>query len=43
LGDLGARDWQIEIAAPILIHALAQSEPLEIPEPEEAAPEGEAE
>jgi ribonuclease D len=43
LGELGARDWQIEIAAPILIHALAQSEPLEIPVPEEAAPEGEAE
>jgi ribonuclease D len=43
LGELGARDWQIEIAAPILIHALAQSEPLEIPEPEESAPEGEAE
>jgi ribonuclease D len=43
LGELGARDWQIEIATPILIHALAQSEPLEIPEPEEAAPEGEGE
>lgn len=39
LGELGARPWQIEIAAPILLHALAQSEALEIPEPEEAAPE----
>jgi ribonuclease D len=39
LGEMGARAWQIEIAAPILIHALAQSEALEIPEPEEAAPE----
>jgi hypothetical protein len=36
---MGARPWQIEIAAPILVHALAQSEALEIPEPEEAAPE----
>ena len=35
LSELGARPWQIEIAAPILIHALAQSEPLEIPEAEE--------
>ena len=36
LGEMGARPWQIEIATPILTHALAQSEPLEIPEPEEA-------
>jgi ribonuclease D len=43
LGELGARPWQIEIAAPILVSALAQSEPLEIPEPEEAAPEAAAE
>ena len=43
LRKLGARQWQIDIAAPILIHALAQSEPLEIPEPEEAAAEAEAE
>ncbi|CAN2207050.1 Rnd Ribonuclease D [Candidatus Nanopelagicaceae bacterium] len=40
---MGARQWQIDIAAPILIGALAQSEALEIPEPEEAAPEAEAE
>lgn len=39
LAEMGARPWQIEIAAPILVHALAQSEALEIPEPEEATPE----
>ena len=39
LREMGARPWQIEIAAPILIHALAQSEPLEIPEPEEVPTE----
>jgi ribonuclease D len=39
LAELGARPWQIEIATPILIYALAQSEALEIPEPEEAPSE----
>ena len=43
LGEMGARAWQIEIALPILINALAQSEALEIPEPEEATPEVPAE
>ncbi len=43
LGEMGARPWQIEIAAPILIKALAESEALEIPEPEEAVPEVPAE
>lgn len=38
LGELGARPWQIEIAAPILISALAQSEPLEVAEEEVAEP-----
>lgn len=38
LRELGARPWQIEIAAPILISALAQSEPLEVPEEEVAEP-----
>ncbi len=38
LSEMGARPWQIEIAAPILIDALAQDEPLEIAEPEEAPP-----
>jgi ribonuclease D len=37
LHSLGARDWQVEIAAPILIAALGESEPLEIPEAEESA------
>ena len=37
--SMGARPWQIEIAAPILIAALGESEPLEIPELEEAAPD----
>jgi ribonuclease D len=43
LGELGARPWQIEIAAPILISALAQSEPLEVPEVEEAPVEPQSE
>ena len=34
---LGARAWQIEIAAPILEFALLQSEPLEV-EPVEVEP-----
>lgn len=37
--SMGARPWQVEIVAPILIAALAESEPLEIPELEEAAPD----
>lgn len=37
--SMGARPWQVEIAAPILIAALGESEPLEIPEPEEVAEE----
>jgi ribonuclease D len=41
LRELGARPWQIDLAAPILIHALQQSEALEIPE-EESAESGEA-
>lgn len=36
LGEMGARQWQIDLAAPILIDALAQDEPLELPEPEDA-------
>lgn len=36
---MGARPWQVEIAAPILIAALGEDEPLELPEPEENAPE----
>ena len=36
LADLGARPWQIEVAAPILIDALAQREALEIPEEDSA-------
>ena len=32
LGELGARPWQIKIATPILIDALSQDEPLELPE-----------
>lgn len=32
LAELGARPWQIEVATPILIDALSQSEALEIPE-----------
>lgn len=34
LRELGARPWQIEIATPILVAALGESEPLEIPEEE---------
>ena len=34
---LGARRWQVDIAAPILEAALQEAEPLEIPEPEEPA------
>ncbi len=37
--SLGARPWQVEIATPILVAALGESEALEIPEPEEAAAE----
>ena len=33
---MGARQWQVDIAAPILIDAVSQSEALEVPEPEEA-------
>jgi ribonuclease D len=36
LGEMGARQWQIDLATPILINALAQDEPLELPEPEDA-------
>jgi ribonuclease D len=36
LADLGSRPWQIEVASPILIDALSQSEALEIPEEESA-------
>ncbi len=39
LADMGARQWQIEIAAPILRQALAQDEPLEMPEVEESPAE----
>lgn len=40
LAQMGARPWQIEYAAPILIAALAQDEPLEIaPDEAETAPE----
>lgn len=35
--EMGARPWQVDIAAPILIHALAQSEALELPEPPEVS------
>jgi ribonuclease D len=41
LRELGARDWQIDLAAPILIGALAQVEPLEVPEEEVAEPAAE--
>jgi len=37
LTSMGARQWQVDIAAPILIDALSQSEPLEVAEPEEAS------
>lgn len=39
LEEWGARRWQIEIAAPILIDALSQREPLILETPEESAPE----
>ena len=35
LAQMGARQWQVDIAAPILMDALMQSEALEIAEPEE--------
>lgn len=35
LTQMGARQWQVDIAAPILMDALTQSEALEIAEPEE--------
>lgn len=35
LRKMGAREWQIEVAAPILMQALEQDEPMELPEPEE--------
>ena len=41
LRELGARDWQIDLAAPILIGALAQVEPLQVPEEEVAEPAAE--
>jgi ribonuclease D len=43
LTSMGARPWQVEIAVPILIAALGESEPLEIPEPEEVVEESPAE
>jgi ribonuclease D len=39
LHSMGARPWQIEIATPILIAALGEDEPLELPEVDEPAPE----
>jgi hypothetical protein len=36
---MGARPWQVDIAAPILIDALSQSEALEVPEPVEESAE----
>ena len=36
LTRMGARKWQVDLAAPILIDALSQSEALEVPESEEA-------
>ena len=41
LASMGARPWQIDIAAPILIRALAQEEALEIPEGVEGSGEDE--
>lgn len=35
--SMGARPWQVEIATPILIEALGQSEAMELPEDEAAA------
>lgn len=43
LSELGARPWQIEIAAPILASALQQEEALEIVEQEEVVVEASAE
>lgn len=37
--SMGARAWQVEIAAPILIAALGEDEALEVPESEETAAE----
>ena len=37
LTALGARSWQVEIAAPILEEALTHTEPLEIPDAEESS------
>ena len=37
--SMGARPWQVEIATPILIAALGEDEPLELPEPEESSSE----
>ena len=42
LAQMGARQWQIDIAAPILVDALAQDEPLELPEVEPEAEEAPA-
>ena len=39
LAQMGARPWQVELAAPILIDALSQSEALELPEPVEESAE----
>ena len=36
---MGARNWQSELAAPILQAALLEKEPLELPEVEEATSE----
>lgn len=36
--SMGARPWQVEIATPILIEALGQSEAMELPEDEAAEP-----
>lgn len=37
--SLGARPWQVEISAPILIAALGEDEPLELPESDDGASE----
>lgn len=37
--SMGARAWQVEIAAPILIAALGEDEALELPESEDAPAE----
>ena len=39
LAQMGARPWQVELATPILIAALSQSEALELPEPVEESAE----